>query len=48
MDPMYPEIDSTQFLICDWSEFYGEVKEPIPPNAPEVIGKVVDLRMFVN
>ncbi|KAL7452765.1 hypothetical protein ACHAXS_000285 [Conticribra weissflogii] len=48
MDPTYPEIDSTQFPICDWSEFYGEVEEPIPPNAPEAIGKVVDLHMFVD
>ncbi len=48
MDPMYPVIDSTQFPICDSREFYGEVKEPIPPNAPEAIGKVIDQCMFVN
>ncbi len=48
MDPTYPTIDSTQFPVCNWSEFYDEVEEPIPPNAPEAIGKVVDLRMFVN
>ncbi len=48
MDPKYPDIDSTQFPICDWSEFYGEIEEPIPPNASEAIGKVVDLCMFVN
>ncbi len=48
MDPTYPATDSTQFPICDWSEFYGEVEEPIPPNAPKAIGKVVDLHMFVN
>ncbi len=48
MDPMYPEIDSTQFPVCDWSEFYSEVEEPIPPNVPKAIGKVVDLRMFVD
>ncbi|KAL7460152.1 hypothetical protein ACHAXS_000616 [Conticribra weissflogii] len=48
IDPTYKEIDSTQFPIFDWSEFYGEVEEPIPPNAPEAIGKVVDLHMFVN
>ncbi len=47
MDPTYPAIDSTQFPICDWSEFYGDIEEPIPPNAPEAIGKVVDLHMFV-
>ena len=48
MDPTYPAIDNTQFPVCDWTEFYGEVAEPIPPNAPEAIGKVVDLRMFVD
>ncbi len=47
MDPSYPVIDSTQFPICDWSEFYGD-EEPIPPNAPEALGKVVDLCMFVD
>ncbi|KAL7458731.1 hypothetical protein ACHAXS_000432 [Conticribra weissflogii] len=48
MDPMYLELDSTQFPVCDWSEFDGEVEEPVPPNAPEAIGKVVDLCMFVD
>ncbi len=48
MDPTYPEIDSTQFRVCDWSEFYGQVEEPITHNAPETIGKVVDLYMFVD
>ncbi|KAL7465236.1 hypothetical protein ACHAXS_005568 [Conticribra weissflogii] len=48
MDPTYLAIDSTQFPICDWSEFYSEVEEPIPPNTPEAIGKVVDLCMFVD
>ncbi len=48
MDPTYPVIDSKQFPICDWKEFYGEVEEPIPFNTPEVIGKVVDPCMFVN
>ncbi len=47
MDPMYPAIDSTQFPIRDGRE-YSEVEEPIPPNAPEAIGKVVDLHMFVG
>ncbi len=48
MDPLYPVIDSTQSPICDWYEFYSEFEEPIPPNAPEAIGKVVDLHMFVD
>ena len=29
-------------------EFYGEVEEPIPPNAPKPLGKAIDLRMFVD
>ncbi|KAL7447661.1 hypothetical protein ACHAXS_000049, partial [Conticribra weissflogii] len=48
MDPTYPAIDRTQFPICYWSEFCGEVEEPIPPNEPEAIGKVVDLCMFFH
>ncbi len=48
MDPTYPVIDSMQFLMCDLSEFYGEVEEPISHDAPEAIGKVVDFCMFVN
>ncbi len=41
-------IYSTQFPIWDGSKFYGEVEKPNPPNASEAIGKVVDLRMFVD
>ncbi len=48
MDPTYPTIFSTQFPKCDWSEFYSEAEEPIPPNAPKAIGKVVNLGMFVD
>ncbi len=33
MDPTYPDIDDEQFPVMDWKEFYGEVTEPIPPNA---------------
>ncbi len=48
MDPTYPAIDSRQLPICDWSEFYGKVEEPILPNAPEAISTIVDLRMFID
>ncbi len=41
MDPTYLAKDSKQFPVCDWIEFYSEVEEPIPPNAPKAIGKVV-------
>ena len=37
-----------QFKECDWRDFYGEVKEAIPPNAPVPRGKEIDLRLFVD
>ncbi len=43
INPKNPMIDSTQFPMCDWREYYGEVEEPIPPNTLEA-----DLCMFVN
>ena len=48
LDPSYPEIDHSVFKECDWSEFYRDVKEAIPVNAPEPHGKEVDIRMFVD
>ena len=48
MDPTYPIIDMATFKECDWREFYGDVHEPIPPNAPPPRGKEVDLRLFVD
>ncbi len=38
MDLAHPEIDSTQFPECKWSEFNSEIENPIPLNAPEAIG----------
>ena len=38
----------TSFKECDWRSFYGDAREVIPPNAPELRGKDVDLRVFVD
>ena len=48
LDPTYPDIDMSVFKRCDWTEFYGQVEEPIPPNAPDPRGKEIDLRLFVD
>ena len=32
----------------DWSEFYPDAKEAIPLNAPEALGKEVDIHCFVD
>jgi len=47
-DPSYPEIDMSVFTSHDWKEFYGDVQEAIPPNAPQPLGKDIDLRMYVD
>ena len=47
-DPSYPDIDRSNFMEHDWREFYGDVKEAIPPNAPLALGKDVDIRMYVD
>ena len=49
LDPTYPENDWNDFQDNhDWKRFYGDIKEPIPPNAPKPKGKEVDLRMYVD
>ena len=47
-DPSYPDIDKSNFMEHDWKEFYGNVQEAVPPNAPPALGKDVDLRMYVD
>jgi hypothetical protein len=49
LDPSYPDINLSQFNDgADWSNFYGDVKEPIPPNMPTPRGKAVVIRLFVD
>jgi hypothetical protein len=47
-DPTYPTINMNQFPQYDWTEFYGDVSEAIPPDMPPPLGKDVDLRMMVD
>ena len=48
-DPTYPKINQVLFKANeDWKPFYGDVKEAIPPNAPEPRGKPVVIRYFVD
>ena len=48
LDPSYPRIDMRTFHQADWAEFYGEVKEAIPDNAPQPRRKPIILRAFVD
>jgi hypothetical protein len=47
-DPSYPDIDHSSFHQCDWKEFYGDVTEALPHDAPQPLGKDVDIRMMVD
>ena len=44
----YPEIANVSFKMHKWVDFYGNVKEVIPPNMPETRGKDVDFRIYVD
>ncbi len=48
LDPTYPDLDMRVFHKADWKDFYGDVSEAIPDNAPEPRGKPVILRCFVD
>lgn len=47
LDPSRPRIDESRFIKQDWTEFYRDAVEPIPPNAPEPRGKSVDRKSVV-
>ncbi len=47
-DPTYPGIDQNAFPSFEWTEFYGNVEEAIPPDMPPPLGKDVDLCMMVD
>ena len=48
-DPTYANIDYEKFnKKADWTSFYGEGKEALPPNAPKPLRKEVELYMFVD
>jgi hypothetical protein len=48
-DPTVPKLDLSTFKFDrNWSNFYGDVKEAIPPNAPPPKGKSITLTMYVD
>eukprot|EP00804_Cyclotella_cryptica_P028067 CCRYP_017276-RA/>CCRYP_017276-RA protein AED:0.08 eAED:0.14 QI:0/0/0/1/0.25/0.2/5/0/724 len=47
-DPKEPNVGESDFVECDWSDFYLGAEEALPPNAPKPLGKGVTLRMFVD
>ena len=47
-DPTYPNINTSDFKEYKCKDFYGELKEAIPPSSHEKRGKEVDLFGYVD
>jgi hypothetical protein len=47
-DPTHADVDIKSFKDCDWREFCGDAKEPLPPNMPEPCGEEVEIRSCVD
>lgn len=47
-DPDHPHIRETRFIQHDWSDFYRDAAEAIPPNAPPPRGLPVSTHCFVD
>ena len=48
LDPSYATIDMDKFEYHDWKPLYGDIREYIPPDAPEPLGKEVELHCYVD
>jgi hypothetical protein len=47
-DTTCAEIEMSAFKECNWREFYGDVREPMPPNMPSPCGEEVEIRLHVD
>jgi len=47
-DDTLPVVDPNAFYQADWTEFYRDAKELIPPNAPTPHGKSVEMYCFCD
>ena len=47
-DPSYPDVNIDTLLKHDWTKFYGDVKEAMPPDMSETLVKEVLMRCSVD
>jgi hypothetical protein len=48
VDPSEPEFNPKSFINQDWSKFYGNMEEEMPPRMPEPLGSAVTISVFVD
>jgi hypothetical protein len=47
-DPADPYFDPVAFQEVDWSKFYGDIIEDLPPKMPKPLGNSVNITCFVD
>ena len=47
-DPTAPDIEEKYFPKVDWTDFYGDVAEEMPPHMPPPRGTPVSMHCFVD
>ena len=47
-DPAYRKIDEARFAVNDWSQFYPDAAEAVPPNIPRPRGKYVVVTVYCD
>ena len=47
-DPDYPGVSTSRFQKFDWVDFYRDAVEDLPDDAPEPLGKEVEIHCFVD
>jgi len=47
-DPTYPDLEYEKFERNEWKNFYGDMKEEIPDNIPEPLGKEFIISCYVD
>ncbi len=46
--PKEPNVGKSDFVECDWSDFYPGMEEALPLNPQSLIGKCVMQQMFID
>ena len=46
--PVKIDMNDNRFVKADWTDFYGDVKEEIPEDAPEPLGEPIKITAFVD
>jgi hypothetical protein len=48
LDPSRLQVNEQSFIKADWTDFYHDAKDTMPPNAPEPRGNSVIMSCFVD